>query len=47
MNRIATEFLTRCFYPGETIAVLLRNGKHGEDATAHRDDRDRYSRPIT
>ena len=27
MNRIATEFLTRCFNPGETIAVLLRNGK--------------------
>ena len=27
LNRIATEFLTRCFYPGETIAVLLRNRK--------------------
>lgn len=27
MNRIATEFLTRCFTPGETIAVLLCNEK--------------------
>jgi hypothetical protein len=27
VNRIATEFLTRCFLPGETIAVLLRNEK--------------------
>lgn len=27
MNRIATEFLIRCFNPGETIAVLLRNEK--------------------
>ena len=26
MNRIATEFLNRCFYPSETVAVLLRNG---------------------
>ena len=27
MNRIATEFLTLCFMPEETIAVLLRNEK--------------------
>ena len=25
MNEIAKEFLTRCFAPGETIALLLRN----------------------
>src|SRR5580692_5796810 len=25
MKRIATEFLTRCFAPGETIALLLRS----------------------
>ena len=25
MSRIAKEFLTRCFAPGETIALLLRN----------------------
>jgi hypothetical protein len=30
MKRIATEFLTRCFAPGETIALLLRS----ESATA-------------
>src|SRR5271154_1807394 len=25
MNEIATDFLTRCFAPGDTIALLLRN----------------------
>ena len=33
---MATEFLTRCFAPGETIALLLRREEPASDHAAHR-----------
>ena len=45
-TQTAHEFLTRCFHPGETIALLLRKENPGVYDAAHRDGWSRPSHPA-